>query len=68
MTDIEWKFKEGPCWNSDEFWYDLTDGGYIKLAELLEDKNQIELLQNAITIIKSFEDALEAFDAWDTRV
>mgnify|MGYP000892806143 FL=1 len=29
IIETEWAFKEGIEVLSDEFWYDLTDGGYI---------------------------------------
>lgn len=60
MTDIEWKFKnKTDCFN-EEFWYDLTEGGYIKPEELLEDKDQIQKLNEAIEIVKSFENAINS--------
>lgn len=62
MNEIKWKLKDDAFWGGDEFWYDITDGGYIRPIDILEDESQIELLENAIAIVKSFEDVLEAFD------
>lgn len=43
---------------TEEFFYDLTDGGYIKPENILEDKTQIELVQCAAEILKRFENLL----------
>lgn len=57
MTD--WKFKkDAECW-SQEFWYDLTQGGRVCPEELLEDKDQIKRLNDAIDIVMSFEYAFD---------
>lgn len=58
---IDWKFKEGvgPQGSSDGFWYDITDGGYIRPRELLRDENQLKELEKALSIVKSFEGAME---------
>lgn len=54
-----WKFKDGIEINLDEFWYDLTLGGYIKPEEILQDEKQIARLNKAIEIVLSFEQSLE---------
>ena len=58
---MNWKFKKEPekQGSSSGFWYDLTDGGYIKPEEILEDAEQLEKLEDAIEIVRSFEVALE---------
>ena len=58
---INWKFKNDaePQGSSSGFWYDLIDGGYIRPEELLKDEKQLKELENAIEIVKSFEQALE---------
>lgn len=43
-----------------EFWYDLTDGGYIDPDDLLEDKQDALKVMAAIKIVKEFEDAYNA--------
>jgi hypothetical protein len=57
---MDWKFKENALsqGSSDGFWYDITCGGYIKLTELMEDKEQIKKLEEAIELVESFEQAL----------
>ena len=57
----KWKFKEGaePQGGSDGFWYDMTQGGYIRPEELLEDSEQLEKLNKALSTVISFERALE---------
>ena len=52
----DWKFKkDAEPVTSDDFWYDLTDGGYIKPELLLEEIEQIHELEKAIKTIRSFE-------------
>jgi hypothetical protein len=60
---VEWKFKKDlePCGSGDT-WYDLTDGGYIEPKDILQDKDQLEILQNAIHTVRSFIWALEDAD------
>ena len=68
MKVINWKFKENINISIDEFWYDITDGGYIKPEEVLTDADQIIELNNAIKVIKSFEDSLcELMDEKETH-
>lgn len=56
---MEWNFKEGVEIFTEEFWYDLTDGGYIKPEEVLADKEQVAKLQAAIDLVRSFESAID---------
>lgn len=62
VIETEWAFKEGIEVLSDEFWYDLTDGGYIKPAEVLIDQDQAKKLQEAIDLVRSFEHAI--YEKW----
>ena len=55
---MEWNFKEGVEIYTEEFWYDLTDGGYIKPENVLADEEQISKLQAAIDLVRSFERAV----------
>lgn len=59
---MNWKFKKDvpPQGSSDGFWYDITDGGYIKPEEILDDQVQLDTVNEAIKVLKSFEMALEA--------
>ena len=57
---MNWKFKEDAvpqC--SSEFWYDMTDGGYIKPASLLADEDQLKALNDAVGLIQSFRESAE---------
>lgn len=62
MKKIEWQFKKNAPvqGSSDGFWYDVTGGGYISPEVVLVDKTQIKAVQDAVKVLKSFEDALEA--------
>jgi hypothetical protein len=44
--------------NVDDFWYDLFVGGYIKPEKLLVDEFDINKVQEAIELIKDFEQGL----------
>lgn len=60
----KWKFKSNASkqGGSDGFWYDLTDGGYIKPEAVLDDSDQLARLTAAVDLVKSFETALEEAD------
>ena len=50
-----------PAVSTDDLFYDLFVGGYIKPAKLLVDKEEIEKVQSAINIVQEFLDgAIEA--------
>jgi len=58
---MKFKFKkDAEVVFSSDFWYDMTDGGYIKLDNLLEDSEQIKEVKNAIEIIEKFKRELLA--------
>jgi len=61
-TKMEWTFKkEAPMQGSSNgFWYDITEGGYVKAAEVLADPEQIELIRDALHTLNDFKSALEA--------
>jgi len=61
---MNWKFKEGleRQGSSDGFWYDITDGGYIRPDKLLADPDQSKKLEEAIDLVISFRDAMEKND------
>jgi hypothetical protein len=53
-----WTFKDNlDARGVEDFWYDLTDGGYIKPAELLDDPKQIQKITDAIAVVQSFAEA-----------
>jgi hypothetical protein len=53
------KIKQGDPVVSDDFWYDLTDGGYIVPEELLEDAADVERVNEALKTLNEFREALE---------
>lgn len=53
------KIKEGCEASTDDFWYDLTYGGYLKPEEILEDQADVERVREAIATIREFEAACE---------
>ena len=55
---MNWKFKKGVEVYTEEFWYDLTLGGYLCPEKLLIDEEQIKKLNEAIEIVSSFESAI----------
>jgi hypothetical protein len=57
-----WKFKEDakPQGSSAGFWYDIAYGGYIVPEEVLSSKDQIDKVNAAMELLRSFEISLEA--------
>ena len=49
------KIKDGCDASSSDFWYDLTDGGYLNPEEILEDPKDVKRVLNAIKVIREFE-------------
>lgn len=41
-----------------DFWYDCSDGGYCVPEQLLESQEDIDNVNNAISVLKAFEQAL----------
>lgn len=44
---------------TDDFWYDLFEGGYIDPEEILADKKDVEKVLEAIDILDDFRDSCE---------
>ena len=40
-----------------DFWYDLTDGGYIKPEEILKNSEDVMAVDNAIAVLRKFKNA-----------
>lgn len=53
------KIKGGCAVTSEDFWYDLAYGGYIKPEDCLEDALDAEKVNAAVKILKEFEKACE---------
>ena len=49
------KIKNGCTASTDDFWYDLTIGGYLKPENILEDQKDIKKVKEAIEILIEFE-------------
>jgi hypothetical protein len=55
---MDFKKRKEPVYYSD-FWYDLTDGGYIKPEALLKDKGEARAVREAIELLQRFGDEAE---------
>jgi hypothetical protein len=53
------KIKKNCTASTDDFWYDLTDGGYLNPEEILENPDDVKRVKDAIDTIKEFETACE---------
>lgn len=59
------EIKKGLEISSSEFWYDLTDGGYLEPLEICESPEDAAKVKKAIEIVldfqKSCEEQIEGF-------
>ena len=53
------KIKKGLEISTSDFWYDLTDGGYLNPEEILENKEDIIEVFAAINTITNFQSSCE---------
>ena len=53
------KIKDGCAFSTNDFWYDLTVGGYLKPEEILESENDIKTVKEAIKIVVDFQSSCE---------
>lgn len=58
MDKYQEGIREEGVGSSNGFWYDLTDGGYIKPEEILRDKNRVEEIKAAIQLLEDWRDEL----------
>ncbi len=56
------KFKKDAEIATDDFYYDMFDGGYIKPEKLLESKEDVDKVKEAIKVIKLFKKSAEQQD------
>jgi len=49
------KIKEGLEISTQDFWYDLSAGGYLKPEEMLENQEDIKRVKEAVKTIEEFE-------------
>jgi len=53
--EVEWEFSpDDDITYSDDYYYDLFDGGYIKPMGILKTQEQIDIIENAVAIVDSF--------------
>lgn len=53
------KLKDNLENSTSDFWYDLTDGGYLNPKEMCEDIKDAEKIEEAIKVIKEFKESCE---------
>lgn len=53
------KIKKGLEISSGDFWYDVTDGGYLDPKEICTNKKDAEKIIAAIDIVKEFQQSCE---------
>jgi len=53
------KIKKGLEISTSDFWYDLTDGGYLNPEEILENQAEILVVKEAIKTLKNFQTSCE---------
>lgn len=53
------KIKKGLDISTDDFWYDLTDGGYLKPEEICGDPKEAAKVNNAIGLLQEFKESCE---------
>ena len=58
---IQWELNTDaePQGSSNGFWYDLIDGGYINLVDLIKNSEQLKQAEDAVRTLESLQDALE---------
>ncbi len=53
------KIKKNCKASTSDFWYDLTDGGYLKPEKICADKEDAEKVKEAIKVIQDFYNSCE---------
>ncbi len=53
------KIKKGLEISTGDFWYDLTDGGYLNPDEICADKKDSQKVKEAIEVIRDFQSSCE---------
>ena len=52
------KIKKGLGISTVDFWGDISEG-YLELSKILENKNDVLSVENAIEVLKEFQDSCE---------
>lgn len=55
----EYDVKRNLGFSTDDFWYDITDGGYLKPEKILQKANDIKEVKDAIEVLKKFKRSCE---------
>jgi len=59
------KIKDDCDVSTDDFWYDLMEGGYLKPEEMLERRGEVEMVRHAMAVLARFrascEEQIEGF-------
>lgn len=55
MSEFSFKKDLETIYLNENFWYCLTDGGYINPSDVLDNPDQIDELNKAIQLISKFE-------------
>jgi hypothetical protein len=53
------KIKKGLKISTADFWYDITDGGYLKPEEICELPEDAKRIRAALAILEDFRDSCE---------
>lgn len=53
------KIREGCTATTQDFWYDLTLGGYLKPEEMLVNPDDVKRVKDAIAVLREFEASCE---------
>jgi hypothetical protein len=53
------KIKQNLKIYTNDFWYDVVDGGHLKPETILEDDVDINAVSNAVKVLKAFRSACE---------
>jgi len=54
------KIKKGLNISTTDFWYDLTDGGYLNPNDICENPADAKRVEDAIAVIQEFGDSCES--------
>jgi hypothetical protein len=55
-------YKKNATVETDDFWYDLIDGGYIKPEKILANPNDVKKIKYAIKVLENWKNDLEKND------
>ena len=53
------EIKKGCKASTGDFWYDLTDGGYLEPEKICANKSDADKVNQAIEVIKDFQQSCE---------